>query len=85
MSHWKEPVYQAMDYNGNWEDDPDGISKFYDYSCEMPSGHKIERSARFFSDLAFDQAINRWNRVGNGMYKYAAIDNKAVNERPREN
>lgn len=68
--NWKDPVYQAMDINGNWEDDPDHISEFYDYSCEMPSGAVIERNARFFGPTAFRLAIARWNKNGNGKYKY---------------
>ena len=68
--NWKDPVFQAMDINGNWEEDPDHISEFYDYSCEMPSGAVIERNARFFGPTAFRLAIARWNRAGDGKYKY---------------
>ena len=67
--NWKDPVFKAMDYNGEWHDDVHNISRFYDYSCEMPSGTVIERSARFFSFLAFVRAIARWNKNNNG-YKY---------------
>lgn len=83
MSNWKEPVFQARDSLGNWSEDSGNESRFFDYSCTMPSGQTIERSARFFSRMGFENAIDRWNRNGNGMYKYTAIDNKAVNERPR--
>lgn len=69
--NWKDPVFKAIDYNGEWHDDEHNISRFYDYSCEMPSGAVIERSARFFSFLSFVKAIARWNKSGNGRgYKY---------------
>ena len=69
--NWKDPVFKAMDINGDWEDDPDNLSRFYDYSCEMPSGQVIERSARFFSFLSFVKAIVRWNKEASGRgYKY---------------
>ena len=68
--NWKDPVFKAMDINGEWHDDPDNLSEFYDYSCEMPSGMKIERSARFFSKLSFEAALKRWNKKG---YVYEAL------------
>ena len=80
--NWKDPVFKAMDINGNWEDDPDKISKFYDYSCTTPSGMRIERSARFFSRLAFTEAIKRWNKNITG-YVFTDLC-EGVNYRARE-
>ena len=88
--NWKSPVYQALNEYGQWQDDQDGISLFYDYTCETPSGMTIDRSARFFSRNAFLKCLALWNMSD---YKYLANphqmgypdpNSKAVNERPRE-